>query len=175
MISIGGVATGVNVLGGLLGPFTRASQQDEASQPAAGAPVKPPKPQADPPPGATAALRNILARYDVTAITPRQFSAMLDELRTSGALGDQELGRLGQVLSDLNADGVDMDEETDLVKFYGHKLEKLQDQLDEADGDQGASSAVATSLAAIQGRLNWLTKFSLMHAAPDAVGMDLLT
>ena len=86
MIPIGTVMAGVNALSGLLNPLAKAALPEEASEPASAGSLSVPKPQLEPPPGATAALRQILARYDVTQISPRQFSQMLQELRKTGAL-----------------------------------------------------------------------------------------
>ena len=175
MIPIGSITAGVNVLSGLLSPLAKPSQPEEPAQPAAAGPLKAPKPHPEPPPGATAALRSILVRYDVTEISPRQFSAMLEELHKTGALSEEELNQLGLILLDLDAEHVDLDESLDLVKFYSEKLDKLQEQLEDGEVGEEASSGVASSLAAVQSRLNWLTKFALMHSAPDAVGMNVLT
>ena len=175
MIPIGSITAGVNVLSGLLSPLAKPSQPEEPAQPAAAGPLKAPKPHPEPPPGATAALRSVLARYDVTEISPRQFSAMLEELHKTGALSEEELNQLGLVLLDLDAEGLDLDEPLDLVKLYSEKLDKLQDRLEELGSDEEAFSGIAPSLAAVQSRLNWLTKFALMHSAPDSVGLSVLT
>ena len=175
MIPIGSIAAGVNVLSGLLTPLAKPSQPEQPVEPAGGGPLKAPKLHPQPPPGATAALRSVLARYDVTNTSPRQFSAMLEELHKTGAMSDEELNQLGLILLDLDAEHVALDESLDLVKFYSEKLDKLQEQLDDGGAGEKGTSGVASSLAAVQSRLNWLRKFALMHSAPDAVGMNVLT
>jgi len=175
MIPIGSILGGVNVLSGLLSPLAGSARPEEPAQPAAAGPLKSPKPHPEPPPGADAALRKVLARYDVTQITPRQYACMLEELKKTGALAEEELNQLGQVLLELDAEHIDLDEQIDLVKFYTDKLDKLQDRLQEEGSDEAAFAGIATSLAAIQNRLNWLTKFALLHSAPDAAGVNLLT
>ena len=175
MIPIGSITAGVNVLSGLLSPLSKTSQPEEAVESVAAdlltASERPSQTSSE----ATAALRNILARYDVTNISPRQFSAMLEELHETGAMSEEELNQLGLIFLDLDAEHVDLDESLDLVKFYSDKLDKLQEQLEEGEVGEGGTSGVASSLAAVQSRLNWLTKFALMHSAPDAVGMNVLT
>ena len=61
------------------------------------------------------------------------------------------------------------------MKLYTEKLDKLQDRLEELGSDEAAFAGVAPALAAVQKRLDWLTKFALVHSAPDAAGVNVLT
>jgi len=175
MIPIGSITTGATVLSGLLSPLASTSQLEEAVESGSAELSTASESSSSTTTGATAALRSILASYDVTDITPRQFSAMLAELRDSGAMSDEELSELGQILVDLDAENVDPDESLDLVQFYSDRLEDLQEQLGDTEAEDQTASGVASSLAAAESRLSWVTKFAVMHSAPDAVGMDLLT
>lgn len=173
MIPISSVVGGMNILSGLLSPLTKPAE--ESTEQAAVGTVASSKPQTDPPPGSDAALRSVLARYDVTQITPRQYSQMLEEMRSTGALTEDELNQLGQVLLDLNAENVDPDDEINLLDFYTDRLEKLQGQMQEGGSDEAACSGVAQSLAGVQNRLDWLTKFSLIQASGNAQGLNVLS
>jgi hypothetical protein len=168
MIPIANVVTGVSALSGLLSPLAKLGQQEEATETTAA--VSTTETQT-----ADAALRAVLARYDVTQITPSQFAQMLEEIRSTGALSDSDLSQLGEVLQDLENESIDEDEQVDLVQFYTDKLDELQDKVEMDGSDEDAFSGVATSLAAVQNRLSWVTRFSLVHADPDAVGIDLQT
>lgn len=170
MVPISQVLTGVNALSALLNPLRLAASEPAPSPAAAG--------QAAPrelPEGATAALRRVAARYDVTDITPRLFSRMLDDLHRTGALTETELNQLGQVLLDLDQEKVDIDESLDLVKFYTDRLDKLQDKLDDLGAGEEAFRTIAPSLASIQKRLDWISRLAVMHAAPELAGVNVLT
>ena len=175
MIPIGSVMAGVNALSGLLGPLTRTGSSGGETATAPVAPATTAEPAAGASPSQTAEFRQILARYDVTQITPAQFSRMLGELRQTGALDEEDLSQLGQILVDLDAEGVDADEEVDLVEIYTDRLDKLQDRLEDLGSDEEAFAGVAPALAGVQTRLDWLTRFALAHSAPEAGGVDLLT
>ncbi len=121
------------------------------------------------------ALRRIAAQYDVTQITPRQFARMLEELQQVRDLPEADLQQLGQVLFDLNEEGIDLDETIDLVRFYTKKLDKLQDTLEFRGGTEEAFREIAPTLAGLQKRLDWLSRLALLHAAPESVGVNVLT
>lgn len=169
MLPIAQVFSGVSALTAVLNPF-----KPGAVEPAA-APTPPPAPRRELSESSAAALRRVAARYDVTDITPRQFSMMLDELHKTGALSETELNQLAQVLLDVDADGTRLDEHLDLVKFYTDRLDKLQDNLDDQGADEAAFQAIAPSLSAIQKRLDWISRLAVLHSVPDGAGVDVLT
>ena len=175
MIPIGSVMAGVNALSGLLGPLTKTGSSGGEAVAATVAPAATAEPSSSTPPHATAEFRQILARYDVTQISPAQFSRMLGELRQTGLLDEGDLFQLGQILVDLDTEGVEADEDVDLVERYTDQLDKLQDRLEDLGSDEEAFAGVAPALAAVQKRLDWLTKFALVHSAPEAATVDLLT
>jgi hypothetical protein len=175
MMPITSVMAGINALPGLL-TSVKSTPNDAAAESAATKMAKDlARSELESSPGAMAALHKVAAQYDVTRITPQQFSQMLEELRKTGALTESELSQLGQVLTDLNAEGVDSDEEIDLVKFYTDKLSKLQEEMEDARTEEGTTATIAPSLAAAQDRLNWLTKLAVAHSSSDGVGVNVLT
>ncbi len=169
MVPISQVITGASALSGLLNSWKSSTEPATASSAAAA------EPRPAPPEGTTAALRRLAAQYDVTQITPRQYSRLLDGLHKTGALTEAELNQLGQVLLDLEQEGIEMDEELDLLKFYTDRLDKLQDRLDDLGADAEAFQAIAPSLSSIQKRLDWISRLALLHAAPDGAGVNVLT
>jgi len=115
------------------------------------------------------ALREILQEYDVTEITPREFSEMLQKLHKAGAISDSLFEELGLVRLDLERDGIDPDESVNLVEYYSEKLAKVRRD------DWSASlfkSQEDTPEATLASRLEWMEKFALINSGPAAVGLD---
>ena len=114
-------------------------------------------------------FRQILSQYDISSITPRQFSEMLQKLHQSGSMSDQQYQSLSQIRTDLDANGVQPDEEVDLVKFYSQKLNKAQNTTATAPTNISSLSAgQPQSPSAIQQRLDWLRKVSTIQSDPTA-------
>jgi hypothetical protein len=111
-------------------------------------------------------LKGIVSQYDLTDITPRDFSEMLRELRDAGAITDAEYGDLAQIRLDMDTENLDPDDSLDLVKFY----EKTLDRARNADESEKASP----TLAAMGRRLDWLEKVAILQESPDAAGMNAL-
>ncbi|HOA53387.1 MAG TPA: hypothetical protein PKI05_14130 [Thermogutta sp.] len=106
-------------------------------------------------------LWEILKEYDVTHITPRQFSQMLQKLRESGSLTEQEYTELAQIRRDLAEAGVDADEPVDLIDFYQKFIRKLQ--LMQALGTAESTDDLQTALQRAEKHLKWLEKISTLQ------------
>lgn len=114
---------------------------------------------------------DILARYDLTDITPREFSQLLDDLHQSGLLTDEQFRELSEIRKDLASADVLPQEKIDLLDFYRRLLEKA-DRL--ASGD--AQGATARQVADWRRRLDWLEKLAaaqseIAAASPDSDGV----
>ena len=120
--------------------------------------------------GAPAALSQILSRYDVTDITPGDFSEMVQKLFAAGAISDDELQQLAAVRHDLEVDGMDPDDSLDLMEYYARKIEKLQSRLEGNDGPPGPDEQFGPLLQ----RLDWIEKFALVQSSPDSFGIDAM-
>jgi hypothetical protein len=114
-----------------------------------------------------AAMRQVLAKYDVTDISPSEFSEMVQKLQQSGALSSQDALNLSAVRLDLEQAGVAPDESINLVDFYRQRVKKAQQQFDEAP-----SPVRQQQLLPMQQRLQWLEKFAAGHARPEQVGLS---
>jgi hypothetical protein len=113
-------------------------------------------------------LREILSQYDLSRITPRELSEMLQQMRRAGVLSDQEYQRLSLIRLDLDLEQVDPNQPVDLVAFYADRLARLRKDLD----DEGRREEVDEALTAVAERLGWLEKFAaVQEAGPDA-GLD---
>jgi len=117
---------------------------------------------------ATTALAEILARHDVTDITPAEFSSMIQKLFEAGAISESELQQLTAIRHDLDTEGVEPDESLDLLDFYARRIRRQQRQLEDVDGQPAAHQQLGPALR----RLDWLEKFALIHEAPDAIGLN---
>ena len=114
-------------------------------------------------------MAEILSRYDVTDISPTEFSQMIQKLFEAGTLSEKELQQLAAVRLDLDLEGVEADESIDLLEFYARKVKKAQRQLSDSDGPSDREQ-----LGPLLGRLDWLQKFALIQSAPDAIGLNAL-
>ena len=110
------------------------------------------------------AARNVLETYDVTKITPRQFTEMIQRLFDARAISQQEFDQLAAIRLELDVAGIDPDQSVDLLQFYRDKIEETQRQ-------GGRDAAVPDAL---RHRLDWIEKFALVQASPEAFGLDAL-
>ena len=118
----------------------------------------------------TAAAAEVLARHDVTDITPLDFSKMIQDLYDAGAISQEELQQLTAIRHDLETAGYDPDESVDLLEFYAEQIEDAQRALKDGDAPAGLRAQVAPLLS----RIDWIEKFALIQAAPEAAGLNTL-
>jgi hypothetical protein len=123
---------------------------------------------------ATAAkLRDVLTGYDVTNISPRSFSEMLQKLQQSSVVSDKELQELSQIRTDLDRDGVGADQRVNLVDIYTKKLQSAQQ--DAADLEQKLGTAGAQGYRdGLHRRLGWVEKFAAIHASPTTTAINAM-
>jgi len=120
------------------------------------------------------ALWEILAQYDVTDVSPRSFSEMLQKLHRAGVLRDKDFQDLSLIRLDLEREGIDPDERVDLIRLYSRKLRDAQESLEDLR-DQGDPLARTDAVVApLRRRLEWLQKLGAIHANPGSVGLDAL-
>ena len=135
--------------------------------------VSPPVDQSQQPPalssGLTAVLRQIAGHYNVTEITPREFSDMLDALHQAGALADEQLQQLARIRIDLDLENIDPDEEVDLVDFYADKLDELM-----RAEDGSLASGGSPDVAQTEQLLGWMEKFAVIQSSADVLGLDAI-
>jgi hypothetical protein len=124
-----------------------------------------------------AALTNILSQYDITNISPTEFSAMLRKLHDSGAVSTQEMSNLTQIRGDLDRAGVASNETVNLPEFYQKQLQQLQQSRQAITGTNQAAvaqrSAIGQQIAAVQTRYDWVQKVAAMHDSSGSEGVDL--
>ncbi len=91
--------------------------------------------------GSSGSFHEILAHYDVTQITPREFSELVQKLHESGDISDTEAQELALIRVDLDSDNADPDEPIDLLNFFEQKLKSLEQQWSELR-EKAADSSV---------------------------------
>ncbi|GEM_PF-3554538 len=116
----------------------------------------------------------ILGRYDLTDITPREFSQLLDELHQAGLLTDEQFRELNEIRKDLASADVLPQEKIDLLDFYRQLLDQAK-TADGADNDAGNLQRIADW----QRRLGWLEKLASAQAeiaaiseSPESLALD---
>ena len=119
--------------------------------------------------GLTAMLRQVASHYNVTEITPREFSDMLDALHQAGALPDEQLQQLARIRVDLDLENIDPDEEVDLVDFYADKLDDLS-----RTEEDSLSSARSPDARHTEQLLAWMEKFAVIQSSANVSGLDAL-
>lgn len=129
-----------------------------------------------PPDGTSEAFREVLSRYDVRSITPREYSAMLGELRSSGAIDDEQLRLLSLVRLEIDEANLPLDESIDLVEFFSERLEQQSDEIQELNeraAREGLPPANTTAaLATSRDTLEWLEKFARVAEGAEPGSVD---
>ena len=117
----------------------------------------------------SAALREIVSEYDVTKISPRAFSDMLQKLHQAGAVSDAEFQDLSMIRLDLDKEGLDPDKGVNLVELYADRLKRLRrEREDFPDSPEVSPPAMASA----QRRLEWLQKVATIQSPHGAGGVD---
>jgi hypothetical protein len=115
------------------------------------------------------ASAEILHNYDITQITPDKFSEMIQKLYQAGALSEKDYQELAAVRTDLENEGIESDESINLLEFYSDKVSKAQKELGDTLDEAGSQQSLGPDMR----RLDWLQKFAMIQANPDAAGLDL--
>ncbi len=106
------------------------------------------------------AQADLLARYDLRQITPREFSQLIEQLHQRGLISREERELLWQLRLQLDAQGVGADEPLDLVQW-------LKDQLRQAVRKQTSPwedhPQLAQRVQQLQAQLSWVQKFQLLR------------
>ena len=114
------------------------------------------------------ASADILRQYEITNITPTEFSQMIQKLYKAGAISEKDYQELSTVRGDLEKAGIDPDESVNMLEFYSDKVSKEQKALGSTLDETSQKS-----LGSDKRRLDWMQKFAAIQANPDAVGLDV--
>lgn len=121
-------------------------------------------------------FHEILSQYDVTNITPRDFSNLVQQLHEAGAIGDADMRELSKMRLQLEQSGASPDTPVNLLEFFQANLENKQRRYDDLLR-QGLPDQVATLrgddfTAEARKQLDWVRKFALVQDSGDT-GVDL--
>ena len=119
-----------------------------------------------------ATFRAIVSQYDVTKISPRALSEMLQKLRSAGAISDAEVQELSLMRLDLDAQGADPEKPINLLDFYADRLRQLQDEQAKSPAGAESDTPGEASLASVQRRLDWLRKLATVQSLRERGGVD---
>jgi hypothetical protein len=112
-------------------------------------------------------MREILAEYDATDISPNELSSMVQKLQKSGAISAQDAKDLAAMRVDLDQAGVAPNESINLVDFYRQQVQKAQQGLDSHPG-----SVQQQQLQSLRQRLQWAEKLAAGHDHPEDIGLS---
>lgn len=125
-----------------------------------------------PRPDGSAAVE-ILKRYDVRQITPREFSDMLRELRDSGHLTDADFQELGRIRLEIDKNGHSPDETLDLLEMFRQRLSAQQTIASRAEESGREVGADPESVRKLRDHVSWLEKLAALHQRePELVELD---
>lgn len=118
-------------------------------------------------PSAAAAMRDVVSRYDMTDITPNDFSSMIQQLNARGAVTAKDMQELSSIRADLEAAGVGGDQSVNLQEFYTQRLGKAK-----TDAAQSPDPAAQANIQTIAARMTWVEKFAAVRQADGFSGLN---
>ena len=166
-MDVGGILRGMS-------PSAISSRGDDGEKEQPAAVAAPPQQPAGGGLQNTAALREILARYDVTNISPREFSELAQSLREAGVISEEDFQELATIRLELDQNGVEPDGPLNLVDFFQEKLQQQEDQIRRLEQKQGAPIDRADALRATLRQIDWIQKFTLINSAAEYEPLDAL-
>jgi len=119
-------------------------------------------------PTATAAMREIVSQYDMTDVTPNDFSKLIQQLSGKGAISQKDAQELSSIRVDLENADIGSNESVNLLDFYQQKIAKFQ----AAAANSPDPVAAKASLDVLVGKLNWLQKFATVSPQGGAGGVN---
>ena len=119
--------------------------------------------------GNSPAVRAILAKYDVTDITPNEFTQMTQQLYAAGAISSQRPARPHCRADRSVGRRREPDDSINLVAFYQQKIQQAQSQTTAPN-----AAAQPQQIAPLVHRLDWVEKFKMMKDDPAATGVSAL-
>lgn len=116
----------------------------------------------------SAAFRQVVSQYNIHEISPSQFSAMIQQLSSAGAISASDQQALTQMRSVMDASGASPDEPLDLVQFF-------QSNAKTAASSSGSNSSPANTAAAnstAQQQLAWAQKLAAIQSSSASSGQQ---
>ncbi len=152
-------------------PVDGSSKSERAAE-AAAVPESGDRPTLSLSPQSQQALRDILARYDVTDISSREFSELILELKQSGAITSADQEELALVRLELDQQGADPDERLNLPELFQRKLQTQERELERQEQKQGRPIDRSEALRATLRQIDWISKFAMIHQSPGNLPLN---
>ncbi len=119
-------------------------------------------------PSASSAMRDIVSRYDMTDITPNDFSTMIQQLYAKGAVSPKDMQDLSSIRADLEAAGIGADQSINLQEFYQQRLATAKTEAAQSPDP----AAAATNIQTLAARMTWVQKFAAVRQSGDSAGVN---
>jgi hypothetical protein len=113
------------------------------------------------------AMREIVSGYDMTDITPNDFSTMIQQLYAKGAISAKDMQDLSSIRADLESAGNAADQSVNLEEFYQQRLANAK-----AAAAQSPDPAAAANIQALGARMTWVQKFAAVRQTDDSAGVN---
>jgi hypothetical protein len=155
-----------NILSGLPDLTSLGKQGETSDVKASGGKAATLEPSSPPTP--TAAMREIISHYDMTDITPNDFSKLIQQLSDKGAINQKEMQELASIRVDLENAGISPDDSVNLLNFYQQKISNAQDEANRSSD----AATVQPNIDLLVGRLNWLQKFAAVRQQGSSSGVN---
>jgi hypothetical protein len=112
-------------------------------------------------------MRDIVSKYDMSSITPNEFSTMIQQLYAKGAVSPKDMQDLSSIRADMEAAGIGADQTINLQDFYQQRLTKAK-----TDAAQSPDPAMATTIQALGARMTWVEKFAAVRQTNEPAGVN---
>lgn len=111
------------------------------------------------------AARDIISRYDVHQITPRDLANLLHELSDAGAIDDRQLRDLAALRLELDRQHADADEPIDLRDWVAQQLKDVESELSRVDlnPDRGGRQEQLARRDQLRSQLEWVDRLAIVQ------------
>lgn len=131
-----------------------------------------------PPQKVSSTFREILSRFDMKNISPREFTEMIQSLHSSGAITEEQYRELSLIRLELDEAKVDPNEQIDLLDFYGQRMAEQQKEFERlakrAERNPEIATNLESSLSGMTRRLEWVQKFAAINTRTDVGSLDAM-
>jgi hypothetical protein len=118
------------------------------------------------------AFREVVSRYDLTSISPHDFSELIQRLHEAGAITPADVQELAQIRLELEQSGADQHEPLDLVRFFQEKLQHLEKELRRQEEQQGAAIPRDVALRDVLRQIDWVQKLASVDSRARFESLD---
>jgi hypothetical protein len=123
--------------------------------------------------GLQSTFRDILSPYDVAEISPRQFSALAQQLFQSRAISADDLRELTQMRAQIDQQHPDPDQPVNLLEFFGQKLqEQTLAATEQEQSGKPITAADRAKLTMAQRQFGWVYKFNTVQSDSSTEALD---